>query len=179
MKKILIHILIIASAVYISFVFYRTIAIYSQIETMKKTTALVNTCYKQGVILKAYLEKIDGVKQKYKITFLYRATGLFSIRQVPQINDEEEITYYEIEKCYFNKDDVFSTTNKVGISTEKYQRSDFQLFLDIFSYYKNVLFYALFFLNCTFYCYVDSSNKSINFSVSFIRLFFYLFEKHH
>ena len=61
--------LIIASAVYISFVFYKTIAIYSQIETMKKTTALVNTCYKQGVILKAYLEKIDGVKQKYKITF--------------------------------------------------------------------------------------------------------------
>ena len=151
--------LIIASAVYISFVFYRTIAIYSQIDTMKKTTALVNTCYKQGVILKAYLEKIDGVKQKYKITFLYRATGLFSIRQVPQLNDEEEITY--IEKCYFNKDDVFSTTNKVGISTEKYQRSDFQLFLDIFSYYKNVLFYALFFLNCTFYCYVDNSNKSI------------------
>ena len=47
MKKILIHILIIASAVYISFVFYRTIAIYSQIDTMKKTTALVNTCYKQ------------------------------------------------------------------------------------------------------------------------------------
>ena len=161
MKKILIHMLIIASAVYISFVFYKTIAIYSQIETMKKITALVNTCYKQGVILKAYLEKIDGVKQKYKITFLYRATGLFSIRQVPQLNDEEEITYYEIEKCYFNKDEVFSTTNKVGISTEKYQRSDFQLFLDIFSYYKNVLFYALFFLNCIFYCYVDSNNKSI------------------
>ena len=46
MKKILIHMLIIASAVYISFVFYRTIAIYSQIDTMKKTTALVNTCYK-------------------------------------------------------------------------------------------------------------------------------------
>ena len=171
--------LIIASAVYISFVFYKTIAIYSQIDTMKKTTALVGACYKQGLKLRAYLEKIDGVKQKYKITFLYRATGLFSIRQVPQLNDEEEITYYEIEKCYFNKDDVFSTTNKVGISTEKYQRSDFQLFLDIFSYYKNVLFYALFFLNCTFYCYVDSSNKSINFSVSFIRLFFYLFEKHH
>ena len=171
--------LIIASAIYISFVFYKTIAIYSQIDTMKKTTALVNTCYKQGVILRAYLEKIDGIKQKYKITFLYRATGLFSIRQVPQIKDKEEITYYEIEECYFNKDDVFSTTNKVGISTEKYQRSDFQLFLDIFSYYKNVLFYALFFLNCTFYCYVDSSNKSINFSVSFIRLFFYLFEKHH
>ena len=67
MKKILIHILIIASVVYISFVFYKTIAIYSQIETMKKTTALVNTCYKQGVKLRAYLEKIDGVKQKYKI----------------------------------------------------------------------------------------------------------------
>lgn len=161
MKKLLIHILIIASAVYISFVFYKTIAIYSQIDTMKKTTALVNTCYKQGVKLRAYLEKIDGVKQKYKITFLYRATGLFSIRQVPQIKDKEEIAYYEIEKCYFNKDVVFSTTNKVGISSEKYQRSDFQLFLDIFSYYKNVLFYALFFLNCTFYCYVDSSNKSI------------------
>ena len=179
MKKILIHILIIASVVYISFVFYKTIAIYSQIETMKKTTALVNTCYKQGVKLRAYLEKIDGVKQKYKITFLYRATGLFSIRQVPQINDEGEITYYEIEKCYFSEIEAFENTNKVGISTEKYQRNDFQLFLDIFSYYKNVLFYALFFLNCTFYCYVDSSNKSINFSVSFIRLFFYLFEKHH
>ena len=153
--------LIIASAVYISFVFYKTIAIYSQIDTMKKTTALVNACYKQGLKLRAYLEKIDDIKQKYKITFLYRATGLFSIRQVPQIKDKEEITYYEIEKCYFNKDDVFSTTNKVGISTEKYQRSDFQLFLDIFSYYKNVLFYALFFLNCAFYCYVDSSDKSI------------------
>ena len=140
---------------------------------------MVNTCYKQGVILRAYLEKIDGVKQKYKITFLYRATGLFSIRQVPQINDEEEITYYEIEKCYFSEIEAFENTNIVGISTEKYQRIDFQLFLDIFSYYKNVLFYALFFLNCTFYCYVDSSNKSINFSVSFIRLFFYLFEKHH
>ena len=167
--------LIIASAVYISFVFYRTIAIYSQIDTMKKTTALVNTCYKQGVILKAYLEKIDGVKQKYKITFLYRATGLFSIRQVPQLNDEEEITYYEIEKCYFNKDDVFSTTNKVGISTEKYQRSDFQLFLDIFSYYKNVLFYALFFLNCIFYCYVDSSNKRIKlFSIIYMIIFLFI-----
>ena len=163
MKKILIHILIIASAVYISFVFYRTIAIYSQIDTIKKTTALVNTCYKQGVKLRAYLEKIDGVKQKYKITFLYRATGLFSIRQVPQINDEEEITYYEIEKCYFSEIEAFENTNIVGISTEKYQRSDFQLFLDIFSYYKNVLFYALFFLNCTFYCYVDSNNKSIKF----------------
>ena len=171
--------LIIASVVYISFVFYKTIAIYSQIETMKKTTALVNTCYKQGVKLRAYLEKIDGVKQKYKITFLYRATGLFSIRQVPQINDEGEITYYEIEKCYFSEIEAFENTNIVGISTEKHQRIDFQLFLDIFSYYKNVLFYALFFLNCTFYCYVDSSNKSINFSVSFIRLFFYLFEKHH
>ena len=102
--------------------------------------------------LKAYLEKIDGVKQKYKITFLYRATGLFSIRQVPQLNDEEEITYYEIEKCYFSEIEAFENTNKVGISTEKYQRIDFQLFLDIFSYYKNVLFYALFFLNCTFYC---------------------------
>ena len=175
MKKILIHILIIASAVYISFVFYRTIAIYSQIDTMKKTTALVNTCYKQGVILKAYLEKIDGVKQKYKITFLYRATGLFSIRQVPQLNDEEEITYYEIEKCYFNKDDVFSTTNKVGISTEKYQRSDFQLFLDIFSYYKNVLFYALFFLNCIFYCYVDNSNKTMNlFYIIYMIIFLFI-----
>ena len=175
MKKILIHILIIASAVYISFVFYRTIAIYSQIETMKKTTALVNTCYKQGVKLGAYLEKIDGVKQKYKITFLYRATGLFSIRQVPQINDEEEITYYEIEKCYFNKDDVFSTTNKVGISTEKYQRSDFQLFLDIFSYYKNVLFYALFFLNCIFYCYVDNSNKTMNlFYIIYMIIFLFI-----
>ena len=86
--------LIIASVVYIFLFFYKTIAIYSQIDTMKKTTALVNTCYKQGVILRAYLEKIDGIKQKYKITFLYRATGLFSIRQVPQINDEEEITYY-------------------------------------------------------------------------------------
>lgn len=31
MKKALIHMLIIASAVYISFVFYKTIAIYSQI----------------------------------------------------------------------------------------------------------------------------------------------------
>ena len=171
--------LIIASAVYISFVFYKTIAIYSQIDTMKKTTALVGACYKQGLKLRAYLEKIDGVKQKYKITFLYRATGLFSIRQVPQINDEGEITYYEIEKCYFSEIEAFENTNKVGISTEKYQRNDFQLFLDIFSYYKNVLFYALFFLNCTFYCYVDSSNKSINFSVSFIRLFFYLFEKNH
>ena len=135
MKKILIHILIIASAVYISFVFYRTIAIYSQIETMKKTTALVNTCYKQGVKLRAYLEKIDGVKQKYKITFLYRATGLFSIRQVPQINDEEEITYYEIEKCYFSEIEAFENTNIVGIST--------------------------FFLNCFFYCYVYNSDKSI------------------
>ena len=38
MKKILIHILIIASAVYISFVFYKIIAIYSQIDTIKKTT---------------------------------------------------------------------------------------------------------------------------------------------
>ena len=59
--------LIIASAVYISFVFYKTIAIYNQIDTMKKTTALVNACYKQGLKLRAYLEKIDGVKQKYKI----------------------------------------------------------------------------------------------------------------
>ena len=32
--------LIIASAVYISFVSYKTIAIYSQIDTMKKKTAL-------------------------------------------------------------------------------------------------------------------------------------------
>jgi len=86
---------------------------------------------------------------------------LFSIRQVPQINDEGEITYYEIEKCYFSEIEAFENTNKVGISTEKYQRNDFQLFLDIFSYYKNVLFYALFFLNCTFNCYVDSSNKGI------------------
>ena len=164
--------LIIASAVYISFVFYKTIAIYNQIDTMKKTTALVNACYKQGLKLRAYLEKIDGVKQKYKITFLYRATGLFSIRQVPQIKDKEEITYYEIEECYFNKDDVFSTTNIVGISTEKYQRSDFQLFLDIFSYYKNILFYALFFLNCVFYCYVDSSNKSIKFFCNIYTIIF-------
>ena len=175
MKKILIHILIIASAVYISFVFYRTIAIYSQIDTMKKTTALVNTCYKQGVILKAYLEKIDGVKQKYKITFLYRATGLFSIRQVPQINDEGEITYYEIEKCYFSEIEAFENTNKIGISTEKYQRSDFQLFLDIFSYYKNVLFYALFFLNCIFYCYVDNSNKTMNlFYIIYMIIFLFI-----
>ena len=175
MKKILIHILIIASAVYISFVFYRTIAIYSQIETKKKTTALVNTCYKQGVILRAYLEKIDGVKQKYKITFLYRATGLFSIRQVPQLNDEEEITYYEIEKCYFSEIEAFENTNIVGISTEKYQRSDFQLFLDIFSYYKNVLFYALFFLNCIFYCYVDSNNKRIKlFSIIYMIIFLFI-----
>lgn len=133
---------------------------------------MVNTCYKQGVKLRAYLEKIDGVKQKYKITFLYRATGLFSIRQVPQIKDKEEIAYYEIEKCYFNKDVVFSTTNKVWISSEKYQRSDFQLFLDIFSYYKNVLFYALFFLNCAFYCYVDSSNKSIKFFCNIYTIIF-------
>lgn len=160
MKKILIHMLIIASAVYISFVFYKTIAIYSQIDTMKKTTALVNTCYKQGVKLRAYLEKIDGVKQKYKITFLYRV-GLISIRSAPKVDDDDEITYYEIEKCYFSEIEAFENTNIVGISTEKYQRSDFQLFLDIFSYYKNVLFYALFFLNCAFYCYVDSSNKSI------------------
>ena len=152
--------LIIASAVYISFVFYKTIAIYSQIDTMKKTTALVNTCYKQGVKLRAYLEKIDGVKQKYKITFLYRV-GLISIRSAPKVDDDDEITYYEIEKCYFSEIEAFENTNIVGISTEKYQRSDFQLFLDIFSYYKNVLFYALFFLNCAFYCYVDSSNKSI------------------
>ena len=102
--------LIIASAVYISFVFYKTIAIYSQIDTMKKTTALVNTSIYRGYIrknsLRASFETIDGVKKKYKITLLYRATGLFSIRQVPQLNDEEEITYYEIEKCYFNKDDL-------------------------------------------------------------------------
>ena len=163
MKKILIHILIIASAVYISFVFYRTIAIYSQIDTMKKTTALVNTRgYIRKNSLRASFETIDGVKQNInKNILLYRATGLFSIRQVPQINNEEEITYYEIEKCYFSEIEAFENTNIVGISTEKYQRSDFQLFLDIFSYYKNVLFYALFFLNCTFYCYVDNSNKSI------------------
>ena len=175
MKKILIHILIIASAVYISFVFYRTIAIYSQIDTMKKTTALVNTCYKQGVILRAYLEKIDDIKQKYKITFLYRATGLFSIRQVPQIKDKEEITYYEIEKCYFSEIEAFENTNIVGISTKKYQRSDFQLFLDIFSYYKNVLFYALFFLNCIFYCYVDNSNKTMNlFYIIYMIIFLFI-----
>ena len=175
MKKILIHILIIASAVYISFVFYKIIAIYSQIDTMKKTTALVNTCYKQGVKLGAYLEKIDGVKQKYKITFLYRAIGLFSIRQVPQINDEEEITYYEIEKCYFSEIEAFENTNIVGISTKKYQRSDFQLFLDIFSYYKNVLFYALFFLNCIFYCYVDNSNKTMNlFYIIYMIIFLFI-----
>ena len=132
--------LIIASAVYISFVFYKTIAIYNQIDTMKKTTALVNACYKQGLKLRAYLEKIDGVKQNInKNILLYRATGLFSIRQVPQINNEEEITYYEIEKCYFSEIEAFENTNIVGISTEKYQRSDFQLFLDIFSYYKNIL----------------------------------------
>ena len=102
---------------------------------------------------------------------------MFSIRQVPQLNDEEEITYYEIEKCYFNKDDVFSTTNKVGISTEKYQRSDFQLFLDIFSYYKNVLFYALFFLNCIFYCYVDNSNKTMNlFYIIYMIIFLFIWE---
>ena len=152
--------LIIASAVYISFVFYKTIAIYSQIDTMKKTTALVNTCYKQGVKLRAYLEKIEGIKQKYNQTLLYRE-GLISIRSAPKVDDDDEITYYEIEKCYFSEIEAFENTNIVGISTEKYQRSDFQLFLDIFSYYKNVLFYALFFLNCTFYCYVDSSNKSI------------------
>ena len=176
MKKILIHILIIASAVYISFVFYRTIAIYSQIDTIKKTTALVNTCYKQGVKLRAYLEKIDGVKQNInKNILLYRATGLFSIRQVPQINNEEEITYYEIEKCYFSEIEAFENTNIVGISTEKYQRSDFQLFLDIFSYYKNVLFYALFFLNCIFYCYVDNSNKTMNlFYIIYMIIFLFI-----
>ena len=167
--------LIIASAVYISFVFYKTIAIYNQIDTMKKTTALVNACYKQGLKLRAYLEKIDGVKQKYKITFLYRAIGLFSIRQVPQINDEEEITYYEIEKCYFSEIEAFENTNIVGISTKKYQRSDFQLFLDIFSYYKNVLFYALFFLNCIFYCYVDNSNKTMNlFYIIYMIIFLFI-----
>ena len=175
MKKILIHILIIASAVYISFVFYRTIAIYSQIDTMKKTTALVNTCYKQGVILRAYLEKIDGKQNINKNILLYRATGLFSIRQVPQINNEEEITYYEIEKCYFSEIEAFENTNIVGISTEKYQRSDFQLFLDIFSYYKNVLFYALFFLNCIFYCYVDNSNKTMNlFYIIYMIIFLFI-----
>ena len=92
---------------------------------------------------------------------MYRATGLFSIRQVPQIKDKEEIAYYEIEKCYFSEIEAFENTNIVRISTEKYQQSEFQLFLDIFSYYKNVLFYALFFLNCFFYCYVDNSDKSI------------------
>ena len=159
MKKILIHMLIIASAVYISFVFYKTIAIYSQIDTMKKKTALVHT---GGYVnkLRVYLEKIEGIKQKYNQTLLYRE-GLISIRSAPKVDDDDEITYYEIEKCYFSEIEAFENTNKVGISTEKYQRSDFQLFLDIFSYYKNVLFYALFFLNCTFYCYVDSSNKSI------------------
>ena len=176
MKKILIHILIIASPVYISFVFYRTIAIYSQIDTMKKTTALVNTRgYIRKNSLRASFETIDGVKQKYKITFLYRAIGLFSIRQVPQLNDEEEITYYEIEKCYFSEIEAFENTNIVGISTEKYQRSDFQLFLDIFSYYKNILFYALFFLNCIFYCYVDSSNKRIKlFSIIYMIIFLFI-----
>lgn len=167
--------LIIASAVYISFVFYKTIAIYSQIDTMKKKTALVSTRGYRGYVkknsLRASFRTIDGVKQNInKNILLYRATGLFSIRQVPQIKDKEEITYYEIEKCYFSRnvtlgsphiDITLSTTNIVGISSEKYKRSDFQLFLDIFSYYKNVLFYALFFLNCAFYCYVDSSNKSI------------------
>ena len=177
MKKILIHILIIASAVYISFVFYRTIAIYSQIDTMKKTTALVNTRgYIRKNSLRASFETIDGVKQNInKNILLYRATGLFSIRQVPQINNEEEITYYEIEKCYFSEIEAFENTNIVGISTEKYQRSDFQLFLDIFSYYKNVLFYALFFLNCIFYCYVDSSNKRIKlFSIIYMIIFLFI-----
>ena len=187
MKKILIHILIIASAVYISFVFYRTIAIYSQIDTMKKTTALVNTRgYIRKNSLRASFETIDGVKQNInKNILLYRATGLFSIRQVPQINNEEEITYYEIEKCYFNRNvtldssyvniTTFSTTNIVGISTEKCQRSDFQLFLDIFSYYKNVLFYALFFLNCIFYCYVDNSNKTMNlFYIIYMIIFLFI-----
>ena len=179
MKKILIHILIIASAVYISFVFYRTIAIYSQIDTMKKTTALVNTRgYIRKNSLRASFETIDGVKQNInKNILLYRATGLFSIRQVPQINDEEEITYYEIEKCYFSEIEAFENTNIVGISTEKYQRSDFQLFLDIFSYYKNVLFYALFFLNCIFYCYVDNSNKSIKlFCIIYTIIFLFIWE---
>ena len=177
MKKILIHILIIASAVYISFFFYRTIAIYSQIDTMKKTTALVNTRgYIRKNSLRASFETIDGVKQNIsKNILLYRATGLFSIRQVPQINNEEEITYYEIEKCYFSEIEAFENTNIVGISTEKYQRSDFQLFLDIFSYYKNVLFYALFFLNCIFYCYVDNSNKTMNlFYIIYMIIFLFI-----
>ena len=103
---------------------------------------------------------------------------MFSIRQVPQLNDEEEITYYEIEKCYFSEIEAFENTNIVGISTEKYQRSDFQLFLDIFSYYKNVLFYALFFLNCIFYCYVDSNNKRVKlFSIIYMIIFLLVVSK--
>ena len=139
-----------------AFLFYKAVISYKKIDTFEKKTAWVKSfryhSYRNSKELEIVLGREKEVKELKEMAYLKNNPDIkiavhrwLSIKKLPQIEFKDEITYYLM------KDSFFSEPKIIGVSRSKEPMSNLQLFLDIYQYYVNTIFWIPFIVTAVLY----------------------------